>query len=46
MDLDEVLRASENLNADLNFGQQVPALERDIVQVREPATKRPLFQSV
>ena len=32
--LDDVLRASETLNADINFGGQVPALRRDIVQVR------------
>jgi hypothetical protein len=33
MDLDDVLQASENLNADINHGQLLPTITRDIVQV-------------
>ena len=33
MDLDDVLQASENLNADINHGQLLPTLKQDIVQV-------------
>jgi hypothetical protein len=31
--LESVLRASQNLNADINHGNQIPTLHRDIVQV-------------
>ena len=37
MDLDDVLQASENLNADINHGQLLPTINRDIVQVSSSA---------
>jgi hypothetical protein len=36
MDLDDVLQASENLNADINHGKLLPTINRDIVQVSVP----------
>ena len=32
--LDDVLRASQNLNSDINQGNQIATLRRDIVHVR------------